>query len=245
MKGFYYMIENTITESQTNLAVTSINSKESKICKTCNQDLPIDNFAMKKRVTEFGTSSYRQGSCKKCVNKKKNEYRRNLPDEVKNARNEKKRLADQQRRMNMTDEEKELKNNKHKVYKEQMPDWKRNEQKILQEMRVRENKRKWLKRKETEGCFHCKGENLGKSIAMYGEAYESHHVHDDKKKDSKNLTVELSKMVSGGYTWEKISEELDKTITLCKFCHSGWHSKNIYINFSTWKNYNPNLPLKF
>lgn len=226
------------TVIQANFGTTCI--KEIRICKKCNSRLSIDDFKLKKS----GDKQYRSGICKKCEREQKKQYRANLPEEKRKEINERKRLANLKRFENLTPEQKEQLKQKRKQYKEQLPDWKKEEQNLMSSIRVTENRRRWLKHKESEGCFHCKGENLGKSVGAFGEAYDSHHVHEDKKTDSKGNTVELSKMISGGYTWKNIEIELNKCVTLCKFCHSSWHAKNMFIDFSKWKNYSPNLKLK-
>lgn len=241
-----FTMQNLQTDNivQVNFGTTNIKMDDYKTCSKCKRTLPIENFKLKSKFSKEGKKFYRTGVCKDCEKEQRRLYRANLPEEKRKAINERKRLAYQKRKQNLTPEQKEQLKLKHKQYKEQLPEWKKEEQNLMFSIKVNENRRKWLKHKEIEGCFHCKGENIGKSIALFGEAYDSHHVHEDKKTNSKGNTVELSKMVSSGYSWESIEEELSKCVTLCKLCHSQWHAKNMFIDFSKWKNYNSNLKLK-
>jgi len=231
-----------ITNENQNFGET--HSIQTKTCSTCNKTLPVTQFKLRKRKTLDGYREYYEGSCRKCSNQKRKDYKASLPEEVRLARQTARRDRELERLSNLSPEQLEARKNQKKQYKDNLPEWKREEQKLLQSIKVNENKRRWLKHKEQEGCFACKGENLGKSVALFGEAYDSHHVHTDKKTNSKGLTIEISKMISGGYSWESIKEELGRTTTLCKYCHSQWHSKNLFIDFQKWSGYDPSKPLK-
>lgn len=112
---------------------------------------------------------------------------------------------------------------------------------------VRKNKARnfWNHHKVMEGCFCCKGSRLTEEEKLIGESYDSHHVHEGGKRIKGNgNTIGVSDMVKGGYSIEKIKQELEQCVTLCTICHKLWHRKLIYINFTNWKNFDPSKALK-
>lgn len=94
--------------------------------------------------------------------------------------------------------------------------YKRNAAKVKAEVRDRKRKlaRQLREYKEERGCTYCPEDSF--------YCLDFHHINSDKE-------FNVSKMVSNGYSWDKILQEINKCVLVCANCHRKLHAGEVLV----------------
>ncbi len=71
------------------------------------------------------------------------------------------------------------------------------------------------------GCLNCGKEATRENMVCF----DFHHIKQEEK------SLQVTSLITGGYSLEKIMEEASKCVLFCACCHRLYHQEHGYNNF--------------